>query len=764
MNKKFKKAAVGLATLAATTVLSVSLNQRTVSADALNQADGQKDTNNSTIDNTQIVKDKVAEAKQTIENAQTPEEAAKAQQVVVQSKVALTTLNALNSINSTSASTPDENPNDGSLAPANHPISAGDPSTYDADGLKPEAAQAVKNAGINPKTLTDEQKLALNRVDYSHKDETGATKMTYSDFQKIAETLVTKDSRYAIPYFNAKEIKNMPAAYTKDAQTGKIEHLDVWDSWPIQESKIGYVANWNGYQLAVAMMGMQGYNDNHIYLLYNKYGDNNLANWKNAGPIFGYNATDLLQQWSGSAIVNKDGSIQLFYTKVDTSDKTNNQKIASATLYLTIENGEVKISKIANDHVVFEGDGINYQTYEQWHKTNTGADNVAMRDAHVIEDEAGNRYLIFEASTGKQEYQGLDQIYNWNNYGGDDAYKIKSLFRLLANHDMESRASWANAAIGILRLDNNETNPQVAQVYKPLLTANMVSDEIERPDIVKLGDKYYLFAATRLNRGSNDDAWMAADKAVGDNVAMIGYVSESLTGGFKPLNESGVVLTASVPANWRTATYSYYAVPIQGQSDKVLITSYITNRNHVAGNDYESTWAPSFLLQINPDGTTKVLAKTTNQGDWIWDETSENDNMLGDETTAALPGEKNKPINWDLIGYGHNGSYGYKYDYDLGPALYNEDPKNSYDLGPALYNEDPKSNQDSTLPQDTKTPEKTTFKPESKKGAYPKRINKNNSAKKLPQTGESSQVAVLAGLSAIIASVMVALGLKRKEN
>lgn len=759
MNKKFKKAAVGLATLAATTVLSVSLNQRTVSADALNQADGQKDTNNSTIDNTQIVKDKVAEAKQTIENAQTPEEAAKAQQVVVQSKVALTTLNALNSINSTSASTPDENPNDGSLAPANHPISAGDPSTYDADGLKPEAAQAVKNAGINPKTLTDEQKLALNRVDYSHKDETGATKMTYSDFQKIAETLVTKDSRYAIPYFNAKEIKNMPAAYTKDAQTGKIEHLDVWDSWPIQE-----IANWNGYQLAVAMMGMPGYNDNHIYLLYNKYGDNNLANWKNAGPIFGYNATDLLQQWSGSAIVNKDGSIQLFYTKVDTSDKTNNQKIASATLYLTIENGEVKISKIANDHVVFEGDGINYQTYEQWHKTNTGADNVAMRDAHVIEDEAGNRYLIFEASTGKQEYQGLDQIYNWNNYGGDDAYKIKSLFRLLANHDMESRASWANAAIGILRLDNNETNPQVAQVYKPLLTANMVSDEIERPDIVKLGDKYYLFAATRLNRGSNDDAWMAADKAVGDNVAMIGYVSESLTGGFKPLNESGVVLTASVPANWRTATYSYYAVPIQGQSDKVLITSYITNRNHVAGNDYESTWAPSFLLQINPDGTTKVLAKTTNQGDWIWDETSENDNMLGDETTAALPGEKNKPINWDLIGYGHNGSYGYKYDYDLGPALYNEDPKNSYDLGPALYNEDPKSNQDSTLPQDTKTPEKTTFKPESKKGAYPKRINKNNSAKKLPQTGESSQVAVLAGLSAIIASVMVALGLKRKEN
>lgn len=71
---------------------------------------------------------------------------------------------------------------------------------------------------------------------------------------------------------------------------------------------------------------------------------------------------------------------------------------------------------------------------------------------------------------------------------------------------------------------------------------------------------------------------MAANKAVGDNVAMIGYVSDNLTHGYVPLNESGVVLTASVPANWRTATYSYYAVPVEGRDDQLLITSYITNR------------------------------------------------------------------------------------------------------------------------------------------------------------------------------------------
>lgn len=86
----------------------------------------------------------------------------------------------------------------------------------------------------------------------------------------------------------------------------------------------------------------------------------------------------------------------------------------------------------------------------------------------------------------------------------------------------------------------------------------MVSDEIERPNIVKLGNKYYLFAASRLNHGSNDDAWEMTNKVVGDNVIMLGYVSDSLTSGYKPLNNSGVVLTASVPSDWRTATYSYY--------------------------------------------------------------------------------------------------------------------------------------------------------------------------------------------------------------
>lgn len=531
-------------------------------------------------------------------------------------------------------------------------VEKGTPQKENDTKLNKDAENVVKNAGIDPASLTQDQVKALNKVNFSKNAKSG-TQMTYNDFQKIADTLIKQDGRYAVPFFKASEIKNMPAAMTKDAQLNVIEPLDVWDSWPVQDIRTGQVANWNGYQLVIAMMGVPNQNDNHIYLLYNKYGDNELSHWKNAGPIFGYNATSLSQEWSGSAVLNSDNSIQLFYTKVDTSDNnTNHQKLASATLYLTDNSGTVSIAQVENDHVLFEGDGYYYQTYNQWRATNKGADNVAMRDAHIIEDENGNRYLIFEASTGLENYQGEDQIYNWSNYGGDDAFNIKSLFQILSNSDIKSRATWANAAIGILKLNNDEKVPQVAELYSPLISAPMVSDEIERPNVVKLGDKYYLFAATRLNRGSNDDAWMNANYNVGDNVAMIGYVADSVTGPYKPLNDSGVVLTASVPANWRTATYSYYAVPVAGKDDQLLVTSYMTNRNEVAGKGMDSTWAPSFLLQINPDNTTTVLAKMTNQGDWIWDDSSENLNMIGDLESAALPGEREKPVDWDLIGYG----------------------------------------------------------------------------------------------------------------
>lgn len=614
-------------------------------------------------------------------------------------------------------------------------------------GLTELAYQLVKDAGLDVANLTVDQKASLNKL-YSKVAETG-TQMTYKQFQEIADTVVAQDPRYAIPYFNAAAIKNMKAATTRDAQTGKVADLDVWDSWPVQDVRTGKIVNWNGYQLVVAMMGIPNTNDNHLYLLYNTYADNNFDNWKNAGSIFGYGLDARTQQWSGSAIVNKDNTIQLFYTNVDTTDNnSNNQMLASATLNLAVENGEVVLKSVDNKQVLTPkgGDGYHYQSYAQWRSTFTGADNIAMRDPHVIEDENGVRYLAFEASTGTENYQSENQIYNLMNYGGNAKFKTSSLFRILENEDMKVRASVSNAAIGLVRLTGDDKTPSIAEYYTPLLSSVMVSDEIERPNIVKLGNKYYLFAASRLNHGSNDDAWEMTNKVVGDNVIMLGYVSDSLTSGYKPLNNSGVVLTASVPSDWRTATYSYYAVPVEGSDDTLLVTAYMTNRNEVAGKGNNSTWAPSFLIQVLPDGTTRVLAKMTEQGDWIWDESSATKATVGTLETSHLPGEDDGYIDWNVIG-----------GYNLKPHM-------PVDIDKPSVPTTPDKPTTPTTPVTPDTPENPTTPNTPVTPTIPKDVP-TVSASILPKTADSDNSAVMALGFAIMASMTAYLaygGYKRK--
>ena len=511
--------------------------------------------------------------------------------------------------------------------------------------------------------LTEEEIKALNKVDFSDDAIKGTgTSLTYRNLKDIVASFLKQDSKLAVPYFKADTIINMPAFNTVDAQTMEKEEIDVWDSWPVQDAESGVVSNWNGYQLVISMAGAPNKNSNHIYLLYSKYGDNDFTHWKNAGPIFGYNALEDDQQWSGSATVNSDGSIQLYYTKNDTSGgKLNWQQLASATLNLAVENDEVVIKSVENDHILFGGDNYHYQSYPKFMSTFNDdhnhdgnpdrTDNYCLRDPHIIEDN-GSRYLIFESNTGDENYQGEKQIYNWSNYGGDDAFNLKSFLNIVNNKHLYNLASWANGSIGILKLDDNEKNPSVAELYTPLVTSHMVTDEVERPSVVKMGNKYYLFTASRINKSTDAEGTVAAREAVGDDVVMLGFVSDSLRGEYRPLNGSGVVLTASVPADWRTSTYSYYAVPVEGSSDTLLVTSYMTNRGGIAGAENKSTWAPSFLIKMNADDTTEVLPKMTNQGDWIWDKSSESLVHVADQNSAKLPNEDFNVDYYAVSGYG----------------------------------------------------------------------------------------------------------------
>lgn len=477
-------------------------------------------------------------------------------------------------------------------------------------------------ANLNLSNLSESEIEALNKVRVDGKTYDG--QLTYAQYQQYGKTLIDEDKQFAIPKFDKNKIENFPAATTKDAQTGKTEALDIWDSWPVVHADNGVPVNYNGYELVIGMMGNgQDWNDGHLYLLYTKYGDNNFNDWKCAGPIFGFHATDQQQQWSGSATVNSDGSIQLYYTQDDLTDGNNHQQIATATVHITANDNGVAIDGVTNNKILFAGDGYYYQSYQQWKDSNDKLDNFCLRDPHVYEQN-GKRYLIFEASTGTYNYQSNDQIYNLSNYGESTIAKdVQDLFSIINNKDMTHKASLANACIGLMKLGGTEEDPTIAKLYAPIVSTPMVTDEIERPVIVKIGGKYYLFTDTRLNRGIDDSLNNEANKKIGDNVGMLGFVSDSLDGNYKPLNGSGVVLTASAPNNARTSEYSWYAVPILdangNETNYVLITAYMSNRDQAAGKGLNATWAPSFIVEILPNDTTRVVpgSVTEEQGIWV---------------------------------------------------------------------------------------------------------------------------------------------------
>lgn len=517
-------------------------------------------------------------------------------------------------------------------------------------GKKIVAAALREGSTLDMDKLTDTQIAALNKMVLNKTED---NQYTLKDYDSITKKIVERDSSSQIPLFKGEKMVNMPGlAKVKDAETGEEATMDIWDSWPVQDPETGYVQNWNGYQLAVAMMGIPHKSDSHLYLLYNKYGDNNFANWKVAGSIFGYNNDPKTGQWSGSAMLNADGSIQLFYANV-LAQESNNQRVATITVNIGENADGVYIKNTENDHILFIGDGTVYQNYEQWKNSeNRGANNPQMRDGHVFKDSDGTYYLAFEAATGDlgDDPEGADNLYDWSRYGGNAAYNVSELFKLLNSTDMKTRAAVSNSAIGLLKLDMSDPkNPKVATdengkqvLYKPLVKTVLSGDEIERPDLIKLNGKYYLFVDARVNHASDTDFAVQTNIAVGDNVTMLGFVSDKVDGDYIPLNGDGLVLGASVPSTWRTATYSYYVVkinPANLKSDKitvngvtydkdyfvnhvVLINSYMGNRGEIAGKGLNSTLGPSFLVLVDGDKTTVLANSVTDQGVWDWNENS----------------------------------------------------------------------------------------------------------------------------------------------
>lgn len=463
------------------------------------------------------------------------------------------------------------------------------------------------------------QAFAEKKADSDLKTEHAFTQITRHDMLDIFKQ--QGKEKYQVPSFDASTIKNIMSAKGHDS-SGKLIDLDVWDSWPLQNAD-GTVANYKGYNIVFGLAGdPKRAEDTFIYLFYQKAGNTSLSGWKNAGRVF--KDTDKLlgndpilknqaEEWSGSATLTSDGKVRLFYTSRQPFDPNNQlygkQTLSTAQINLSQpDHDTLKVDGVEDLKPIFDGgDGKTYQNVQQ--SVGVDMDNHTLRDPHYIEDQ-GRKYIIFEANTGTETgYQGEDSLQNPAYYGGNKKFFTEELQNLLQSPKKKG-AELANGALGIVELNNDYT---LKKVMPPLIASNLVTDEIERANVFKMNGLWYLFTSTRGSKVTVD--------AIGDDdIYMLGYVSTSLTGPYKPLNGTGLVLHQDLDRDDITWTYAHFAIP-QGKGNNVVVTSYMTNRGLFP--DHKSTFAPSFLLNIKGSKTSVVKNRILEQGQITVDPTDD---------------------------------------------------------------------------------------------------------------------------------------------
>lgn len=436
----------------------------------------------------------------------------------------------------------------------------------------------------------------------------GISHITRYDTLKIPQQ--QNSDQFKVPQFDASTIKNIASAKGYD-KYGNLIDLDVWDSWPLQNAD-GTMANYHGYHVVFALAGdPKDANDTSIYLFYQKVGDTSIDSWKNAGRVFKDSDKFVpndpylkyqTQEWSGSATLTSDGKVRLFYTDFS-GTHYGKQTLTTAQVNLSQpDSNTIKVDGVEDHKSIFDGDSKTYQNVQQFidEGNYSSGDNHTLRDPHYVEDN-GHKYLVFEANTGTEDgYQGDESLFNKAYYGGSEVFFQQEKNKLLQSPKKRD-ASLANGALGIVELNDDYT---LKNVMKPLITSNTVTDEIERANVFKKDGKWYLFTDSRGSK-------MTIDGIDKEDIYMLGYVSDSLTGPYKPLNGSGLVLHLDLDPSDVTFTYSHFAVP-QPEGNNVVITSYMTNRGFYA--DRHSTFAPSFLLNINGSKTSVVKDSILEQG------------------------------------------------------------------------------------------------------------------------------------------------------
>jgi levansucrase len=381
-----------------------------------------------------------------------------------------------------------------------------------------------------------------------------------------------------LPYTDISELEKLAPDY------------HIWDTWPLTD-RDGNIASVKGWKVLFALSAPndvlpgQVHDIATIRYFYSKNG----KDWTLGGTLFPEGASLGSREWAGSAMTD-DGKIHAFYTATGHRGEeplTFEQRLAMATGDIIADSNGVHFENWGDHKIILEPDGKYYQTKEQAQQGEGGG--YAFRDPMWFKDpKTEKEYILFEGNSGGAVG---DRTFK-KEYAGSSEYVSKN--------PVPSGAVYANANIGIAEAVDGD--PSNLKMLPPLLEANYVNEELERPHIVAKDKKYYLFTDSHINK--------YAEGLQGPE-GLYGFVSDTLIGGYEPLNESGLVL-ANPPENPYQA-YSWLVLPNLnvvgfahfGDLGDMSIGDVGNQSPEFQFNHFGGTLAPTVKLSIKGD-TTKI--------------------------------------------------------------------------------------------------------------------------------------------------------------
>lgn len=323
------------------------------------------------------------------------------------------------------------------------------------------------------------------------------------------------------------------------------DSTDIWDAWPIQR-RDGHpftLADGSQVWMALAAPRFPDPDERHGHARITLFRLAPDGAWHEIGPALPDGLSPGSREWSGSAIADPDGALTLYFTAAGRRGEAE----------LTFE------QRMFSARATLEPDG----RCTGWTDL---AEIVALDPAHYMPTTAGGGIGTIKAWRDPSYYRGADGRH-WLTFAASLAGS-QSAFNGVVG------AAWAAA-----------DRPDDWQLLPPIVSADGLNNELERPHLVGHGGKVYLFWSTQAH---------VFDPAgpIGPT-GLYGMVADRVEGPWTPLNGSGLVFANPVEAP--AQAYSWMVLP------DLSVTSFVDNWGGGDVRRFGATFAPFLHLVLDGD-------------------------------------------------------------------------------------------------------------------------------------------------------------------